>query len=265
LKGIFYTNLGLINDINDNVEQAITYYEKSIDLFKQDDNETFQLAPMQNIANIYTKNHQYQKAIDIYSQMLMLSSFEKSDIGSTFYGLGFNYAQLENYQKAQEYLKKAQEYYVSINYIYREASAIKALGDTSMALNKNHEAITYYKKAEKYYLESITYNKKNNIRKEEISHAYSNLSVIDSIFKNPRGSLQYYKQHIIYKDSVNDENKIKISERHEFAKETQKKNQEIASLENQNKIQQVNAEKKRYLEIGLLIFLVLFILLLGVH
>ncbi|WP_299762538.1 tetratricopeptide repeat protein [uncultured Dokdonia sp.] len=264
-KGIFYTNLAFINQDNKNYEKAIEYYNLSIDYYKQDNNLTFQMAPMSNMANIYQDIQEYRKAIDIHEQTLELANtINNSSNGSALHGIGICYLHLEEYDKAKKYFLKSERFHDSINYTFREAGSAELIGRVNLKQNKKKEARTYFEKASELFLESIAFNKNNNIRKDEISIAYLSLSEIDSIYKNPERSLQYYKQHVIYKDSVENERKIKIAERIEFAKETEKKNQEIIVLENQNKIQQVNAEKQRYLEIGLMIFLVLVMLLLGV-
>lgn len=264
-KGIFYTNLAAIHQDNKNYTKAIEYYNLSIDYYKQDGNLAFQLAPMANMANAYMDIQEYTKAINAYKQMLELASnVDDRSNGPAYHGIGICYLELEAYDKAEKYLLKSQQYHKATHYTYREAGSFEILGRVDLKQNKIQNAKMHFKKASELFYESILFNKKNNIRKDEISNAYLSLSKIDSIYKNPERSLQNYKQHIIYKDSVNDEKKIKIAERLEFARETEKKNQEIIVLENQNKIQQVNAEKQRYLEIGLLTFLVLVMLLLGV-
>jgi len=53
-----------------------------------------------------------------------------------------------------------------------------------------------------------------------------------------------------------------VTQRFQFLKEATEKNKEIETLKNQNKIQQLKAEKERTYKIGLLLFLGLIVLLL---
>jgi len=122
---------------------------------------------------------------------------------------------------------------------------------------------TYLNRASKRYLASIAHNQNAHIRKEEISLAYLYLSNISATQQNYKESIDYYKKHVIYKDSLNDEQNIKIAERYKLAKTAAEKDVEIGELENMNKIQEVNAEKQRYLQISLIIGLSLIAMLLG--
>jgi len=68
--GIFYTNLAYINTSNKDYTAAINYYELAIKYYKEANNESFLLAPLNNLADIYFTTKQYTKSIESYKEAL---------------------------------------------------------------------------------------------------------------------------------------------------------------------------------------------------
>jgi len=90
------------------------------------------------------------------------------------------------------------------------------------------------------------------------------LSIIKKLISKKKKCLDFYRNYVIYKDSLNDEQNIKIAERFEFAKITAEKDVEITELEATNEIQKFKADRQRNLQISLFIVLSLLALLLAV-
>jgi len=185
-------------------------------------------------------------------------------VGTISNGLANNYIGLRDYKKAIIEFNKSLAHHIEQDYTFREAGDLKGLGKANELMGNIKASKVYFKRASQRYLESIEYNKKANIKKEEISFAYLSLSNISAGKKQYEKSLDFYRNYVIYKDSLNDEQNIKIAERYDFAKTTAEKDVAITELEATNKIQQFKADKQRNLQISLIVGLSLLALLLGV-
>jgi len=101
-------------------------------------------------------------------------------------------------------MQKALAHHAEQKYIYREATDLQSIGNTYALMGNTALSKTYLNRASKRYLASIAHNQNAHIRKEEISLAYLYLSNISATQQNYKESIDYYKKHVIYKDSLND-------------------------------------------------------------
>ena len=142
-----YNQIGLIYDDIGYLDDALLYFSRSLSLARDLGNKSMQASVLNNIANIYEKKDQLDKALGFYEESLRLQTNEKEK-ASTYNNIAIIYGKKGNYQKAVEYFQKAIE--IGERYgDYHGASISKLnLGDT-------YRRMRDYEKAEKYILEGL--------------------------------------------------------------------------------------------------------------
>jgi len=106
-KGIFYLDLGTLYEGTNENEKAKLNYEKSIQLFKEDNNLIDLHAPLINLAEYYNDVGNHKKAVTIFKEALDLNvPYARADI---YDGLGNSFFSLKDYIKSERNFKKAQE------------------------------------------------------------------------------------------------------------------------------------------------------------
>ncbi|WP_396638536.1 histidine kinase dimerization/phosphoacceptor domain -containing protein [Maribacter sp. R77961] len=259
-KGIFYLDLGTLYDATNEQEKAKLNFEKSIQFFKSDNNFIDLHAPLINLASYYNGVGNPKKAITIFKEALALDvPYARADI---YYGLGLSFFGLKDYKESESNFKKAKDYYNEANDYRAVGDCLNFLGKIYFEKKATQQANFFFDLAIKKYLKSIASNKKNNIKKTEITSAYFKIASIYKIQNNFKKSLAYHKLYASYKDSVALNQNLKKSERYDFFKTTTQKNNAIKNLETESKLQEIRNSKEQSYRIGVLVLTVLILLLL---
>jgi len=217
-KGVFYLDLGTLYYNTKAYEKAKTCYEKSIQFFKDDNNNPYYLyAPLINLANCYQVAENHEKAVTIFKEALAVSKPDSQ--GNIYYGLGSSFIYLKDYTKAERNLKKAQAIYKDAKDYRGEGDCLYGIGEIYFEKNAVQQAYSFFDLAIEKYKKSIASNKKNNINKPEIVWVYEKIAAIYKIKNNFKESLAYHKLYALYKDSIkNEQNKLLIREIHHRVK-----------------------------------------------
>ena len=261
-KGTFYLDLGTLYDATNDNEKAKINYEKAIQLFKEDNNTYYLHAPLINLANYYQSKGKHHKAITIYKEALVLEVQESYT--KLYYGLGSSFFSLKDYNKAENYFIKAKNEYKSKSDFLGEANCLNFIGEIYRQKNDTKQANFFFDLAIKKYLKDVDYKKTYNVDKSEITSSYNKISDIYRVKNNYKKSLEYHKLYANYKDSLAEEQNIKVKERYDFFKTKNKKNNLIKNLETENKLQDIHTAKAQSYRIGLLVFTVLILLLIAI-
>jgi len=260
-KGVFYLDLGTLYYNTKAYEKAKTCYEKSIQFFKDDNNNPYYLyAPLINLANCYQVAENHEKAVTIFKEALAVSKPDSQ--GNIYYGLGSSFIYLKDYTKAERDLKKAQAIYKDAKDYRGEGDCLYGIGEIYFEKNAVQQAYSFFDLAIEKYKKSIASNKKNNINKPEIVWVYEKIAAIYKIKNNFKESLAYHKLYALYKDSIASNQNLKQSERYDFIKKIAKTDTEIENLGIENKLQDIHTAKQKNYKVGLLLFSVLILLLL---
>lgn len=144
---IAWNGLATAHDQNGNTDEAINAYKRAIELLHGTALEKPDvLSPELNkhlafqwlhLAMLYTKKHQYRKAIDAYQKVL---TFDAGN-AEIWYELGTLYIKLEIYEEAIAALSKV----IELNSEYGEAYLNLAFVYTK--LGKHHESLSFYLKS----------------------------------------------------------------------------------------------------------------------
>lgn len=259
-KGIFYLDLGTLYEGTNENEKAKLNYEKSIQLFKEDNNLIDLHAPLINLAEYYNDVGNHKKAVTIFKEALDLNvPYARADI---YDGLGNSFFSLKDYIKSERNFKKAQEHYTETKDYKAVGDCLNFLGKIYLEKNDIKQANVFFNRAIDNFKVSIASNKRNNIKKVDITEAYFEIASIYNIQNNFKKSLAYHKLYASYKDSVTQNQNLKKSERYDFFKTTTEKNNAIKNLEIENKLQKIHAEKEHSNSIAIAVFTILILLLL---
>ncbi len=138
--GLIYSGMGYLDD-------ALLYYGRSLSLARDLGDKSMQATILNNIANIYEKKDELDKALGYYEESLRLETDEKEK-ATTYNNIAIIYVNKGDYQKAVEYFQKAIE--IKERYgDYHIASQIK------LNLGETYRKMKDYEKAEKYILEGL--------------------------------------------------------------------------------------------------------------
>jgi signal transduction histidine kinase/Tfp pilus assembly protein PilF len=137
------------------LDSSIVYGQKALKLLKNGNDINSLLTVYNNLAKVYRKQGQYDKAIDYSLQGIRVAEIEKKENWIAFFNvmLSLTYHDFESYQKGVFYGKKALKYWVSQkekkpNMI---SNALNAIAINFDDWNKPDSALYYHKKVFKYY------------------------------------------------------------------------------------------------------------------
>jgi len=142
-----YNQVGMIYDSVGYLDDVLLYHSRSLSLARDLGDKSMQASVLNNMANIYKKKDELDKALSYYEESLRLETDEKEK-ATTYNNIAIIYDEKGDCQKAVEYFQKAIE--ISERYgDYHEASIIKVnLGNT-------YRNMKDYEKAEKYLSEGL--------------------------------------------------------------------------------------------------------------
>ncbi|HEY5686751.1 MAG TPA: adenylate/guanylate cyclase domain-containing protein [Yeosuana sp.] len=201
-EGIAYVSIADVYTAMNNPNNAISYYNKAIQLFR-DTNYFIELASaLLNQGDLYFNIKKYDLALDNFQESGQIFK-EENYLAGTAYNIGnvgMVYAEQgkdalaeQNMNEAINMLEEMQDYYpISIFLTY--------MADIYVRKDNIKTAISYAKKS---LQQSIKYN-----FKKEISDANLKLSELYDKAGDKITAYKYYKDHIIYRDSVQNVAKV---------------------------------------------------------
>ncbi|MGW8316152.1 MAG: tetratricopeptide repeat protein, partial [Bacteroidales bacterium] len=191
-----FTTIADVYSTMGNVENAELYYNKSIQLSREMNDSIALASVLLNAGDFYFNNDQYDKALEYVEESGPI--FKKfNHITGTAYYLGNSamiYAKqgadslaLDRFNQAIAILEEAEDYYpVSVYLTY--------ISDIFLRQHKSSVALDYA-------LRSLELAEDYNLR-EQISGANLQLSKVYEQAGNPDKALNYYKNYVIYRDSL---------------------------------------------------------------
>lgn len=178
-----YLNLAKIKEIDNQLNEAVEYYESALEL-----NGT-QSSLYLNLANLYQKLENYNSAVSIFKQGIK----NRDNFAPYYIGLGESYIKLNNYEEAKKALQKAVEINENSYYGYF------LLANIAKEEKNYSEALNYYKESLKYnpdYVEAYLAEGRLYLEREEYYRAISRFSL--AVEKNPDYADSHYYLAIAY-------------------------------------------------------------------
>jgi len=232
-----YLQKGNKKRLQGNLEEALAAYFKSVEAAKKANYIKGEAANYMTIADIYSLSDNHQNAMLYYNKAI--STFRKSNdsssLASAILNAGDEFINTKMYDSATVYLKEAGMIFEKIDYPIGKAYSQGNLGmvyaNTGenilaekyineaigiLELSEDYSPICVYlismadiyvekgdnPKAMKYAIRSLNLAKKYGL-KDQISDANLKLSELFEKTGDKDQSLKYYKDHILYRDSVN--------------------------------------------------------------
>lgn len=249
-----------------------------------------------SMGNIYLLLKQYDLAINQFKQSLKIEESIQNKLGIAINNQNIGYAKeaLGKFDEALIYYKNSLDVntkshnrfgqvicnssiariYIKQNNFNKALQIIKPNLAEAIALgNKDYLSTEYinlgwaqtklkqYTKAEKNLLKGLAIAKEYNIS-PNISEAYSHLSELSQQKNDYKNSLRYYKLSEEFDEKISNERNIQYVNDLIIKYDSEKKNNQIKALANQNKIDQLNFSKNRKIWLISLISLSLLALVL---
>jgi tetratricopeptide (TPR) repeat protein len=202
-QGANLGNIGIIYEYIKDYDNALKYYIKALKLFNEMKDKNNIPSCFSNIGNIYRSKNDYMKALEYYDKALKiaLEIGDKHSQTSIIGNIGSVYSDQGNFNKALEYYNHAKEIAEEIGDKTNQATFLGNIGNTYCRLNQYKKAESYLKKAEQMNRElGAVFSLKDN---------YYFLTEVYTKTGRPIEALKYYKEHIVFRDSVKNEQNMK--------------------------------------------------------
>ena len=200
---ITYGHLGFIYGALGNHSQALKNYFKSLKLKEELGDRIGISDAYLNIGTVYEKEGNNADALKNYFTCLKIKEElgDKKGIALSFTNIGGIYEKQKNYPLALKYHLSALELGEKIGYNKGIARSYNKIGELYIVLKK-------YAEAKHFLNEGLLLSKKIGA-KEDIKNSYAGLARLDSATGNWGDAYSNYKNFILYRDSLQNEDVIK--------------------------------------------------------
>lgn len=199
---VIYASIGGVYIDLGNTKTAISYYRKSIGILNKPEilkekNDTVRLASsFENLGYTYITINKPDSALIYLNESGVLFEKINYEIGMAYNmgNKGLAYAQLKEYSKAEDGINKSFTTLEEYGHFTGMCEFLKEISDIYFIRND-------FNRASEFAYRGLDLAKVHNL-KPEISNANLQLSKIYEKLENESQSLAFYKNHIIYRDSV---------------------------------------------------------------
>ncbi|WP_246074186.1 adenylate/guanylate cyclase domain-containing protein [Flavobacterium daemonense] len=234
-EGAANMSIADVYSVMDNAINAQIYYKQAISILRKTTDTISLATALLNAGEEYSKSKRYENALAYYKESGILFKRANYLIG-TAYNLGNTgmlYAEqgkddlaMKNINEAIAILEKVGDYYAISDYLTYMSD---------IYLKRNN-----WKKALGYAEESLSLAQKYGL-KEQLSNTNLKLSELYQKSGNFRESLYYFKNHIVYRDSVNNIEMVQKMADIRTTAEIAQKQVEVNLLNQQKKTQKIIA------------------------
>ncbi len=261
LIGGAYISIADIYSVNGNSNNAILYYNKAIELLRSTPDTVTLATALLNAGDEYFNSSKYDSASLYFEESGVLfekvnypigKAYNLGNIGMVYASTGQNTLAESNINEAIAMLEELEDYYAISVYLTYMSDIYQEKGDAQTALNYANRSLEL---ARKYGL------------KEQISDGNLKLAELYEQRGDLESSYQYYKDHIVYRDSVNNIQTVQqIADlRTEF--EVSQKQVEVDLLEKESEISQLKVKRQRFViyATGISLAMVMLLALGAIH
>ena len=231
--------LGIINRRMGNYSEALSYYQASLKISEELENQSDIGFNYFNIGIIYRDLEQYDKALAYYEKSLKIRKKSKDTLGlaGCYNGLGILYRRMEEYDRALDYYNRSLELSAIINDDKNVAQSYGNIGVVYVLAKEYEKAIKFLDRGfevhkrnnnqagmVKFYANMTSvYDRMNNSKKAieygelayknylemeskaDISDVSNKLSILYAKTNQYKKALNFFKKYVIYRDSVYNE------------------------------------------------------------
>ena len=253
--GIILTSIADAYSESGNSKNAQNYYEKGIQVLRELNDSLKLASALLNAGDAYFYDEKYDDALKNFSESGILFKELNYQVGSAYNlgNIGMVYAMQGEHEKAKKNINEAIRILEKLEDFYPISVYLTYMSDIYLDQNDWNTA--------KYYSErSLELAKKYGL-KDQISEANLQLANLFEKKESYKESYKYYKEHIVYRDSVmNLESIEKMADlRTEY--EVSQKQVEVDLLEKNAEISVLKQRRQKNIIYGTVIFSVLIFLL----
>ncbi|MDT0551968.1 adenylate/guanylate cyclase domain-containing protein [Urechidicola vernalis] len=253
--GIVLTSIADAYSESGNSKNAQIYYEKGIQVLRELNDSLKLASALLNAGDAYFYDEKYDDALKNFSESGILFKELNYQVGSAYNlgNIGMVYARKGKHELAKQNIEKAIATLEELEDYYPISVYLTYMSDIYLERNNWNTA--------KYYSErSLELAKKYGL-KDQISEANLQLANLFEKKESYKESYKYYKEHIVYRDSVmNLESIEKMADlRTEY--EVSQKQVEVDLLEKNAEISVLKQRRQKNIIYGTVIFSVLIFLL----
>ena len=196
-EGTAYGSIAVIYSISNNHRNAILYHNKAIETIRQTKDSITLASAILNAGEAYLNDRNYDTALLYFKESGKIfeqinypigKAYSLGNAGMVYANAGNNFLAEKNINEAIPILEQLEDFYPICVYLIAMSDIYLGKGDQQTALNY---ALRSLKLAQQYEL------------KEQISDANLKLSELYEKAGNMEASLKHYKEHIAFRDSVN--------------------------------------------------------------
>jgi tetratricopeptide (TPR) repeat protein len=267
--GYAYSNKG-------NYPSALDYYFKALKIYEEQNNKEGIAKELSNIGIVFMSKNDFSKSLEYYNKALKIyeSTGNKKQISNTTSNIGIIYGMKGDLSNALTYFLKSLkildelgekntyniitniglvymnqgDYGKALDYFFKALSLNEKIGDKNNVIIYSDIASTLIKqnkfKQAEIYCKKALYLSKEIGSLEDLKESNFNLSELYNKTGNKTLALDFYKQFITYRDSLNNEENTKSIVRSEMNFDFDKK-QAIYKLEQEKHDAVSVAENKR--------------------
>ena len=232
--------IGSVFKRQDLFEKALEYYEKEFALAKKLGDKRLEAESLYLCGAMYGTLGNLDKELEYNTKSLEIYKEEGDATGTALMlgNLASNYADRKQYDKAINYCLEAMQHYLKTGDMEKLAGTYTALGNNYSRTNKHALAIDYFKKA----LETNTKTEtKQLLTASDIQRSMAFAYARKGDYKNAFNSYLTYRN---LEDSINNQENREYLHELETKYETDKKEQEIALLNKDKKMQEAELALK---------------------
>lgn len=249
-KGKLYVAIANTYSASDNSQNAVSYYQKSIAILRSGKDSLGLASAIFNVGDEYFNMGKFDSAL--YYTKEAKKIFERinypigdaycfGNIGMIAAEKGDKIAAEENINEAVRILEKFQEYSAISVYLRFMSSIFLENGDSQTALEYAERSLNL---ANQYNL------------KDEISESNLTLSKIHEQLGNTGIAFDYYKNYVVYRDSVKNISAVQEMANLRTDYEVSQKQVEVDLLEKESTIIALQSKRQQFLLFGALALLV---------
>jgi len=246
--------LGTLEKKNDDIKNSEQHLLRALNLSHELNDSALIAHSMNNVGHVYELQGDLATAMKYYTESATIKE-RLNDL----YGAGFNYdnmgnilAQQGKYDDAKKYFEKEIAIFSKLNDRMAHAIAINNMGEM---FNMKGD----YGKSREYLFASLAVSKEIGY-KDLRRHIYNVLSDTYRQEKNFEKAYAYYVTAVALKDSLYNEQKSKQLQDLQTRYETEKKENQIILLRQENEIKEIGLRQNRLFILGLIVILIAMVI-----
>ncbi len=230
---VLYSNIARVYSAIGDDKNTMHYYEKSIELFTKMNDSIGYASTLENIGDHYLLKKQPDSALIFLNESgaIFSSLNHKTGIAYNLGNKGLAYAQQGKNKTAENHINQATKILIELGDFDPVSAYFIVMSD--IYLEKGDELTAY-----NFAYKSLELAKKHGL-KEQMSEAYLALTNINEAMGRYPASLENYKYHIIYRDSVHNNAIIQQISEKQTHFEIAQKQREIDLLNQQKQSQNI--------------------------